>query len=487
MTASILIVALRFRIPHLKEPSSGPSGNLLYDSWVKRVDVKGLLDRKDIKKYGKLLSLLDGTVLEEVGEEVITHTGEPVERPYLADPMELRLSVTNLTGVPFDIHFTGEDHRKNMVPLHGDYLHFYYGKKSDRLEKMGALRLDPTDRQQETWKALKESALACGAFPMAFPPRILEREASLYGERKWAIPHMESDDPPCCEERSFQHLLDESKRYSFLMMDGGMADNEPIGQAEQILYGGPCLREGDASSLHSSVVMVDPFPDPMDPEHYENPEVPGIFRMVEHMVDIMLGLTKFQVGKIIKGKSEDFSGFLVAPVRPPENGRERRCNKRAIASGGMGGFTGFFSETFRNHDYFLGRWNCYWFLKKYYNLPADHPLFDHWSSSLREDPRFVVERDGRKYLPLLPLVGNAAPEPVLPPWVTLPGKDRKKLERGLLRRMDAVVRRTVAASPPSLRWLLYPISWVLWPVLRFLLMKLIVNLVMKQLKESELA
>ena len=59
--------------------------------------------------------------------------------------------------------------------------------------------------------------------------------------------------------------------------------------------------------------------------------------------------------------------------------------KLALACGSLGGFSGFLHESFRRHDYLLGRRNAQAFLRWHFALPETNPLFAQFEVNRRGD------------------------------------------------------------------------------------------------------
>jgi hypothetical protein len=68
-----------------------------------------------------------------------------------------------------------------------------------------------------------------------------------------------------------------------------------------------------------------------------------------------------------------FSRFMISPTRSGNGSPEAK--KYPIACGAMGGFSGFLHESFRRHDYLLGRRNAQAFLRWNFALPENNDLY----------------------------------------------------------------------------------------------------------------
>src|SRR5262249_41157141 len=126
-----------------------------------------------------------------------------------------------------------------------------------------------------------------------------------------------------------------------------------------------------------------------------------------------------------------FSRFMITPQRDGKIGGD------AIAGNGLGAFLGFASPAFMRHDYLLGRANAREFLKSEFVLDESNPVFDGvWSDAQRNDHRVVS--NGQSFLPIVPLLGDAAVPALTDPWprhVLDPDLYRRAIEK----RFEAIV------------------------------------------------
>jgi hypothetical protein len=142
----------------------------------------------------------------------------------------------------------------------------------------------------------------------------------------------------------------------------------------------------------------------------------------------MIAQGRFKPGELELAASDKvYSRFLVAPMR------EGVAGERSLASGGLGGFLGFFSRAYREHDFLLGRRNCQSFLRDWFLLPVDNPIVAGtdaaWRSATAPD-----------HVPVIPLVGECArPEP-MPAWPRGGFTGYAEVKKALERRADRVVR-----------------------------------------------
>ena len=158
--------------------------------------------------------------------------------------------------------------------------------------------------------------------------------------------------------------------------------------------------------------------------------------------------TRFKPIDLSLAEAENvYSRFLVAPTRAsPTKGTIRGHD--ALASGGLGGFLGFFSEAYRHHDFVHGRVNCRSFLRDAFALPISesgprNPIFDSWQPALvAPDSPFLC--GGRPaHGQIIPLVGALAQrtEDLSWPMDAFSGYDA----------VQAAIERRVHALYPALR------------------------------------
>ncbi len=152
-----------------------------------------------------------------------------------------------------------------------------------------------------------------------------------------------------------------------------------------------------------------------------------------------------------------YSRFLIVPRRGfrPDG----QVEPNTIACGSLGGFGGFLSRKFREHDYQLGRRNCQWFLKHYLTLPSGgekpNRIFDGWTPEARA--RFAVRKSTDPtvrlpLLPIIPLMGSAAPSIPAPTWPTFTEAEFRALRPKVKSRLARVVKSLVDDNIQGYFW-----------------------------------
>ncbi len=467
MNGAILAAACKYRFPHVTgdTPLEEAARNPFYRPWVQQIDISALLGTEDIAS-GRMGSLLDCTVLQRIADDVVSYAAgsvDPAVRRWLKDPFQLTLTLTNLRGIPFKVEFSGAPNKSHSMVLHADSLSFSVPVSTDVPPAafpphFTALPMakSPSD---PAWKLLAHAAQATGAFPLALRPIRLLRHKDDYAWRfvyptpgagtaqvSWSKPDWDAGTPG---------------EYSFHAVDGGTMNNEPFDIAHQALAGQAGRNPRDARDANRAVVMIDPF---TDRPACDDPGRDDLVGLACSLVGALKQQARFKPADLVLAQSETvFSRFIVAPLR------EHGGSECAVASGGLGAFLGFFAEEYRRHDFLLGRANCQKFLREYFVLPAENPLFtaDRGAYQAGGLGSFASkERPGS--FQIIPLVGTARvpqPEPSWPAAVSgVYDRHRKLIARRAGKAFHAL-RRQLTTGHPFRHVCTYALSWggaVLW-------------------------
>lgn len=447
-----------------------PVNNNLYRSWVNTIDIVPLLGSKDLDADTKLpvQSVLDSSILVDIARDAFAFEkpADHIERPYVSDPLHVLLTLTNLRGVPYAPVF--ENCARTLqyeMMLHADNMHFVLSRSNP--SDKDVFWLKPYDfTNADTWGVLRKAALATGAFPIGLAPRLLNRPPSQYDSRQWLMPgpHEENGRHYCEYSQTIppnwpmiDKAVEEGDKggkpfsYDFLCVDGGVMNNEPLDLARRVLTGpgGTEVIAGDQATR--AVIMVMPFPNAVPfPTNY--PGSTSLFELPATTFNALMNQARFQPRELAMAiDPEVYSRFLIVPRR---YGADGTLEPYAIACGSLGGFGGFLSRKFREHDYQLGRRNCQRFLKQYFALPSEgerrNKLFDGWISETGKK-RMMINADslmeGKKVtqslLPIIPLLGSAAQEVPEPKWPTYTMIEFAALSPMIKTRLDRVVKALV--------------------------------------------
>jgi hypothetical protein len=162
-----------------------------------------------------------------------------LQREWLDDPLPLKITVSNLEGVPFQVRFsTDRSQAANdtslPMTLHRDYLAFLRPlSKTTRPPKIPDSDVLPFDNSNADpgWRRLGQAILATIAFPFALKQRPFERPSTDYDYR-YVYP---SAPGGLVYAPGFPG--DKPAERQFTAIDGGVFDNEPFELAHTALAG----------------------------------------------------------------------------------------------------------------------------------------------------------------------------------------------------------------------------------------------------------
>lgn len=427
MCTAILGMALNGKFPHVHwdgisdQNAVDGTGNPFFESWVKKIRIEDLLATDD-KEKSPLPSILNSQPVDRILQEVLNFVSTPVTRPWVANPFVTRFGVTNLRGVSYDVSMKGNTNAGHQMRVHADHLDFKvsaptgqpWSSKLPELDKATGLAAKPSPTDAG-WQEFGMAALASGAFPFALKPRRLDRNAEDYTERQW----VDVIDGP--KATNFIHPNPLQDPYGFYCMDGGLTDNEPFELARQVLTGGPWdnnPREG--KNAFRAVVMIDPFVEDANVPTDEagRSEIGGPVKLQDllmPMLDAWKMQCRFKPAELALAHRDDvYSRFLIAPSRG-----DTSPLTHPLAAGGLGAFLGFCHESFRIHDYLVGRRNCQQFLQQHFTLPHDNPIIKtgYYNANGVVHPGLEKLRAENGEWPIIPVAGAMATrKEVLPSW-----------------------------------------------------------------------
>ncbi len=198
----------------------GPYDNPLYNTWVKKINLKDL-QRPDANE-NPLHSLLSSNLIDKISHQVLTdwyqvgvtrpldlHGAVQLPTDQTTGLMKVGVALTNLDGVDYGVPVYGAPTGGHP----GDQ--FVYREYADQRTRTVLRTSDTLD----FWEPLRQVAVACGAFPIAFRAQDVKRSAI----------HEMPDYPP-------EHLVrwNEDPR-TFTYSDGGILQNQPIGIAKNLV------------------------------------------------------------------------------------------------------------------------------------------------------------------------------------------------------------------------------------------------------------
>jgi hypothetical protein len=210
MTACMLAQRLLFDGKSLGDPDKNP----LYEAWVKKVDIKGLLDLQPNDNPEE--SILSSELIAKIGKELILNRYEmgnqqiKDKHPAIGEMITIGISMANLDGIQFSTNLRN-------ISIDGelsDESRFSYAQHKDF--SIHHLNYDLSDTK-DIWEVIEEHARSSGAFPFAFRPIKIGRKRT----------------EPVFRGSDFQNNTDTELNFTYT--DGGVFENEPIGLAKQLV------------------------------------------------------------------------------------------------------------------------------------------------------------------------------------------------------------------------------------------------------------
>lgn len=451
VNAAIAARALNFDFPHVSQgtpDNGGRTGNPFYDCWIRDLTLDRFLATDGDE--GELISILNGRAIDDGANNIVSFTAAPKQRRWLAEPLRLILTLTNLAGVPYRVDLsTGSE----TFVDHADYMRFaaIYGDPVGIEFRPDELRLDFGQGTPHAidWDRFANFAKGTAAFPGGFPPREQTRPTEHYRWR--TLPKTELDtattgDPlpyfalrPDWEAMLTSGAASADGQYFFLVVDGGATDNEPIELARTALCGIIKQNPREADKADRAVVLVDPFAGRAE---LGRQTTGTLADNLASLANALIQQTRYDSRDVLLAASPNvFSRFMLSPRQDPKSPAP------AITSAGLGAFIGFACPAFMRYDYLLGRRDCQEFLSQEFALAENNTKVFGGPWTDAQKARFA-KGAGQGFLPIIPLIGAAAQPQPLDPWPR--GKlDPERYRDGIEARFRAILR---SAVPFKLRW-----------------------------------
>jgi hypothetical protein len=490
MVTAILTTVLGTRVPPVgpkrRWTDTSPTGNPLYECWVQQIHWDRLLATDDLPRGAPVRSLLNSRHLERIVAGALAYAQrDDYRRPYIAPLLPIYLCVGNLRGVRYSLRLsvaTGAVNEHQMS-MHADWMGFCYDP--DPSDGLAGLRSLTPGRGSDNWDMLGVAALASGAFPIGLAARTITRDFRDYEDRDWYDPTMPQPpirrevngipiEPPDSPESWLSDFGGRRKippvdteddfpngEYSFVNVDGGVFDNEPLELCRVAVAEGQGRNPRDPRRANRAVLLIDPFPNLFERDGGYDPEYQGqLLRVLKSLAGALISHARFKPDELALAQDDHVaSRYAIMPIRYRTE-VSATPEPHAIACGSLGGFGGFLSKAFRHHDFMLGRRNCQRFLARHFVLPADpekgqvNPLFAGWTDPARraEFRLYPTDMPGVAHLPIVPLLGKlASPDyTAMPPWPAWPDDLRiDALRSAITARADAVKDSLMVQYQPN--------------------------------------
>jgi hypothetical protein len=470
---AIFARAMNYGFPPVSQatPASVAATNPFYNIWVNYLNLADMLGTADLDvPAATITSLLNSRPLDDAANVAVGFQGQALAAPrsWLAAPLRIFLTLTNLNGMPYRIDFGSmtlpdgtttnltqsyvahADHARFAVVYQNTTPIFQTARPDEFVLGFDATRLP----NALGWPDFGQYALGTAAFPIGLNPRTLSRPLAHYQYRLNDEP-APSGDPPhywplipdwsAIQDWSGGGIPD---TYAFTVVDGGVCNNEPVELVRTALAGISGTNPRDGVSANRAVIMIDPFAgsSTMTP-----PLRADVLSTTAALVTTLTQQIRYDTRDVLLAANPDvFSRFMITAQRGSNVGDP------ALATAGLGAFIGFASSAFRRHDYLLGRKNCQDYLRNYLVLPSANPLFDSWRATATFSVKDyeVTDSDGNSFLPIIPLTGDARVPEVLDAWPV--GKfNPETLRPALEARFSRVLSKEFAKGPLTdvLTWL----------------------------------
>lgn len=460
------------------------SKNPLYRAWVQEISLDRLLSKPEDAETGELALFYSAPKdVRDTIFKMIAAAPVAQARDWLAHPLELRVPIGNLRGVPYALDFnnpstelTRDEADANKwsldqrLSMHRDHVAFALptqaagGKPTGKGDPpdthhldAGRLATDPRwmppnapgpVSEDAGWTVFSRAIIATSAIPLVFRTVQVLQDPYAYDWRTawWEDGEPVRDMPVWGAEVP--------KEFVYTATDGGLYDDAPFDMARRRLAGvrGRNPREGDKADR--AVILIDPIVDeapeaPTDPStdptgqpdrrKAENDKLLRVLGRLLFAPIKQVQVSNFDLA-LIKQESI-YSRYMISPSRAhPSDDKVEWGPSLAMQTTPLSAFMGFTAEAYREHDFLLGRRNAQQFLRKTFTLPKGNPLVGD-GSKWKPTEKFVTHAGVEEY-PIIPLRGTAEIEQPAPAWncQALTDADIARLEAAAGKRADALFK-----------------------------------------------
>lgn len=362
----------------------------LYDTWVNQVDLKPMLSTSDIRSTNSpVYSFFNVNVIDKIAEGITNFVHNPSNSwpPYLAEQIDMYLTLTNLEGIPYGLTFNSNSNSNQFIRNFADYKRFTLIKPGSEIPfPDDSTLLNPRAKSSQSnikeWSELVSTCVASGAFPFGLKPRTISRRKIEFDKREWYFNYqMQPGVKPEPQYVNVNWVDGTPDTIDFQYVDGGVMNNEPFELVRRRL----ALNQGywrnptKGNEAKSGVIMIDPFPsDAPEISGSVISKLPEVSQLAGELFGSLRNQALFSQDLLYAALDPSvYSRFLVSPSRYELIDGQYVQASVPLASSILGAFGGFISVAFRNHDYELGRRNCYDFLQKHFSLPLSNPIVDY--------------------------------------------------------------------------------------------------------------
>jgi predicted acylesterase/phospholipase RssA len=447
---------------------SGGQASPLFEAWVDQISLDELLKPTP---SGPTTSLFYPAPIE-IRDRIYRSLGQfgpATHRRWLADPLEVRVTVGNLEGVPFGLNFKVAANLGTNLEVfyaHRDHLAFALDTQPCGGTPTGTgvapdcyiLPTTGTFTDGE-WLRYGVAAVASSSIPLVFPTQRVAQDPLVYG---WRASYYDvAMALPLKEQPAWPNPAPTT--VNLTATDGGLFNNVPFDIAHDRLAGVQGRNPRDGTRVCRAVIVIDPLAD--DQDKRSEPSGTGLIKALVAMIFAPIEQSRLGALDLALIKDESiFSRFMIGPSRPhPINPARTWGASLALMTAPFHAILGFAARDYREHDFLLGRYNAQRFLDQHFLLPKDHWLV---ANNAAWDATDAVTQAGITYRPIIPLRGTAAAPQSLPVWTweALKDTDIARYRTKLSPRLDGVFKTVKAEvlKPGLLQFLQGLLGGVAW-------------------------
>jgi Patatin-like phospholipase len=281
MTAGMVAQSLMYNADALR----GETSNVLYQAWVERISLLGLVRMhwNELKWH----SLFSSDLISSIGHAMLVASMQhPGSGPHAAvalvngvpETIRLGLALTNLNGVDYMIPIVGSDEGG-----------FNYTTSLD--QKLFELKADGQPDSGK-WKQMCTAAVGSGAFPAAFRPQALKHAVEEYGKR------LPTDKTLWQQGTTYVDWAGRKDVAYFAHSDGGVLQNQPLGITKNLVDMTVAEREArigqraHSDSADRLYVFVTPRSVKSSAQHLNASEI-TIWSEIKHLVRVYMRQATF--------------------------------------------------------------------------------------------------------------------------------------------------------------------------------------------------
>ncbi|MCY1719116.1 patatin-like phospholipase family protein [Prolixibacteraceae bacterium Z1-6] len=458
------------------------TGNILYDSWVNLIDendsstIEKALTNDDIKRTGTLRSFLNSDFINEIASKAFKLDGAPTTNPvdnlpsYISKDLELLISHTMLRGIPLEVSFSNNS-TLQTPPSHSSYEHFLMShfklNNGNPVNENNYMWLNPYNKAAAN--KLMKATIATGAFPIGL--NYLEFDNEHFGNEylktmlsRLITKNMGEESPKIKNKIAWKDSV--LNNYKSMSVDGGAINNEPYSEVISLLKN---KRKRSTVKINGQeyqkygMVMIDPFPDfHQKNKAYKAPK--DLLGVIPLIIKTLWNQSKIKRSEMIEQFNDKAYRGVIFPMKHMvKDGESIGLYDEPLATGMMGGFSGFLDIKFRHHDFFLGRNNARNFIRAFLSLPYNdgsngkekiiHPVHRSWTKN--QVDKFIIILNGETYLPIIPdmnmLINDVDSKAeslkyTIPDTPQIKKEDLFKLKKPLKNRINAIISILLSSS-----------------------------------------